>query len=47
MQESHRIIIQGVPKNDPLFDCESTVPRYQICLEHDGHQCEHRGTREH
>jgi hypothetical protein len=25
--------------------CKAIVPRYQICLEHDGHQFEHRGTR--
>jgi hypothetical protein len=36
--------IQNVPKN-VLTLCLSIVPRYEICLEHDRLQFEHRGTR--
>jgi hypothetical protein len=39
----------GCPKKKVLTSnvCESIVPRSLICLEHVGHQFEHRGTRTH
>jgi hypothetical protein len=41
----------GCPKKctHSLTSCNSHafVPRYQICLDHDGHQFEHRRTRSH
>jgi hypothetical protein len=42
------LYIQSVPKNVlAQYVCESIVHHYQICLEYDGHQFEHRGTRRH